>query len=378
MRDAMLVLVKTLVYTFYRRNALGLGVVFFLAAGFLRAGDHIALATAAVTSPLVLAGYLLLWAGYTALATASAFGSIRTYDVLLHWRLFPATKRLWAMVRVQVLLLQPVLVYALFVAWVGWQERQFWAVGVISVAGLAGLAGGLLAYEYALRNPHPPGLWARWTAQVRWRGTTPFGLFWFRDVWANDWLMLLRTKAATCFLWLGVLALYRLDHAPNAYGRTPDYDLRLLGLGTLLLGLGHAALVYRHYQFEQRWLALYRNLPVSTLSRWGRGLGQFAGLLLPELLLLLRNLPPDLTVWQSVSSWIFGLSLLAVVQALLLRTHRPLEQLMPVVFWLLVGYFLLVMYHVPLWLLAGLNLTLSGSLFARVYWQSAPTNPVPD
>lgn len=172
-------------------------------------------------------------------------------------------------------------------------------------------------------------------------------------------------------IWFGILKLYATDHYQINLLRAPDYDLRLLGLGTLLVGLGHATVVYEQYKFEHTWLASYRTLPLPDWQRWLRYAGTFALLLLPELILLLFNLPVDKPAVLSVGAWAFGLSLLSLQHGLLLRVYRTPDRTMTYLYIMLIVYFLLIMFQIPLWLLATVNLLASGWLFKRYYWSSA-------
>jgi hypothetical protein len=364
-------LTKTFVYSFYRQNALGLAVVGLVAGGFMRYEEHSAMAQAAAASPFLLALYGLLWAAYTLLTARFVVHQIGTYDVLLHLRLFPTWRRWGALGLVQAKLLLPVIAYAIFMSreaskvqqpWVGW--------AVLGTLGLL-ITGSLLSYDYALRHPHPVRPWAGWLAGLRRRYHTPYLLFGLRHLLANFATVFWRTKIASSLVWLGILKLYATDHYQINLMRTPDYDLRLIGLGALLVGLGHASVLYELYAFEHQRLALYRNMPVAGWVRWGRYVAQFGLLLLPETVLFLANLPVNEPIWLSVWALVFGLSLMAVQQGLFLRLHRPLGRSLPHLYILLTAYFLLIMFRVPLWALAGLNLLAAAALFRRYYGQSA-------
>jgi hypothetical protein len=364
-------LTKTLVYTFYRQNALGLAVAGLVAGGFMRYEEHSAMAQAAVVSPFLLAQYGLLWAVYTLLTARFVVHQLGTYDVLLHLRLFPNGRRWGALVLVQAKLLLPVIGYGLFVCRIASQTQQAWAIWAV-LGTLVGLvASPLIWYDYALRHPHPVRPWAGWLAGLRRRVYTPYLLFGLRHLLANVATIFWRTKVATSLAWFGILKLYATDHYQINLLRTPDYDLRLIGLGTLLVGLGQAALVYELYSFEHQRLALYRTMPVANGVRWGRYVVQFGLLLLPETALFLGNLPVNEPLWLSAAGLVFGVSLMALQQGLFLRLHRPLARSLPHLYILLTGYFLLIMFRVPLWTLAGLTFAAAWLLFRRYYWQSA-------
>ncbi|RYF72303.1 MAG: hypothetical protein EOO39_12400 [Cytophagaceae bacterium] len=364
-------LAKTLVYPFYRQNAGLLWVAGLLAGGFMRSSDHVALATYAVSSLLVLSIYIAIWLLYALLATRFAVSMVNRYDVLLHLRLFPVISR-WAGLGIaQLLLMGPALGYAWFVGRIAAQEKQVWAIATISGSLLLIWAAGLLWYEYALRHPNPVSRWAAWVNKIRRYVRTPYGLFYLRYLLNEQATLFWRTKLGTGLVWIGILKLYATDHYQINLFRTPDYDLRLIGLGGLLVGLGHATVVYEQYRFEHQWLSIYRNMPVADWRRWAGYVGQFALLLLPEALLLLYHLPADQPMWRTIGAWAFSVSLLSLQQGLLFRVHRTPDRSMTVVYIMLIAYFLFVMFRIPLWGLATANLLASGWLFRRYYWTSA-------
>ncbi|MEZ0486999.1 hypothetical protein [Fibrella aquatica] len=371
MQSTITVLTKTLVYPFYRQNAGLLWMTGLLAGGFMRGDDHIALATYAVSSALVLSLYVAIWLLYTLLATRFAVGMINRYDVLLHLRLFSPIQK-WAGLGIaQLLLMGPAVAYALFVGRIAGQEKQIWAIVAI-ISGLLLLwAAGLSWYEYALRHPNPVSRWMAWVNRLRRYVRTPYSLFYFRHLVNQEATLFWRTKLGTGLVWIGILKLYATDHYRINLFRTPDYDLRLIGLGALLVGLGHATVVYEHYRFEHRWLSIYRNIPVANWRRWAGYVGQFALLLLPEALLLLYHLPVDQPLWRSLGAWVFGVSLLSLQHGLLLRVHRTPDRTMTYLYIMLIVYFLFIMFRIPLWALATFNLLASGWLFKRYYWTSA-------
>ncbi len=370
-RSTIIVLTKTLVYPFYRQNAGLLWLAGLLAGGFMRESDHVALATYAVSSVLVLALYVAIWLLYTLIATRFAVSMISRYDVLLHLRLLRPIQKWTGLGVAQLLLMGPAVAYALFVRRIAVHEGQTWAVFAIIGSLLLLWAAGLSWYEYALRHPNPVSRWAAWVNRLRRYVSTPYGLFYLRYLLNEQATLFWRTKLGTGLVWIGILKLYATDHYRINLFRTPDYDLRLIGLGGLLVGLGHATMIYEHYRFEHRWLPIYRNIPVADWRRWTNYVGQFALLLLPEALLLLYHLPADQPLWRSLGPWAFGVSLLSVQHSLLLRVHRTPDRSMTVVYIMLIAYFLLIMFRIPLWALATANLLASGLLFRRYYWQSA-------
>lgn len=365
MTPVLTILRKVIVNSFYRQNAGLLFVVLLMAGSFMRGQDHIALAEYAVNSPFLLGLYQVLWAAYTLHASRFTVRLFRENEVLYHLRLIPATRRFVSLFITQLLLLQPVLLYTAFVFWISLQTGT-------PLSGLQLLVGTigfcllpLLGYNYSLRHPNP----AYRTAVLRERltrwFTTPPLLFFPRYLLHRQPVLLFLTKGSTILLLLALLWLYPTD----------DYDIRLLALGLLVTALSHSTMLYQLYQFEHEQLVLLRNLPISMSKRILQYAALMALLLLPEALLLVRYQPATLSASNVTSVWTFGHSLLLVQFGLLLPRHRQLDQLLPQVFGLLIGYFFLIMYQCPLWVLSSLNWAggswLIFNYYARSTWETA-------
>lgn len=361
MNHLITVLTKTIVGQFYRQNAGLLAVVFFFAGSFLRSIEHIALAQIASHSLFVLGLYIVIWVVYAFHATRFAIRMIRQYDVLYQLRLIPVKTRLISLYITQLQLLIPVLAYAGFVLAISIQENttQSSILLIISVILISIIP--LSWIEYVLRHPNPESALGSLATKFSHRFTTPYGLFFLRYLVQRQLVLLLLTKAGTVVVILGVLLLYPTD----------DYDIRLLALGVLVAAVGHAALLYQLYQFEHERLALYRNLPISTLQRLLRYVLLVSCIFLPEGIVLIRYAPAELSAVDIASVWTFGHSLLLLQLAMLLKHHRPLDRFLPIIYWVIISGFFLIMYQLPLWGLAMAIWIISGWLTIKYYWQSA-------
>lgn len=354
------VLTKTIVKPFYRQNAGLLAVVFLIAGSFLRAVEHITLAEVAIRTHFVLAIYAGIWALYGFHTTRFAARVLNDETILHHLRLIPRPIQWAVLVFTQLQLLLPVLVYAGFVATLAIKAGLWLSLTAILLTMILLATWPLLWYTYILRHPATErlsGSIGSWFSQ---RFTTPYLLFFLRYLLSRQPVLLFLTKTGTLLVLLGLMALYPTD----------DYDLRLFGLGGLLVALAHITIIYRLYQFEHESLVLYRNLPVSLPQRLFRYMIQTAVLLLPEAILLIRYLPQDQSLWAILSVWAFTHSLVMVQFGLLLRRHRLPDELFPTLFWLLLGGFFTIMYQLPVWLLAMTGWLAASGLFMRYYPRS--------
>ncbi|RRB04594.1 hypothetical protein [Larkinella rosea] len=351
---------KLLVRQFFLQNTGLFLVVLMLSFGFLSSVEHIALATYALHDPAFLAIYVLIWAIYAVYALRFSLQLFQTNDLLQFFRLVPPMKRILMLYLLHLQLLTPVIFYAGFMLWVGSKQQTTLANGlVILVVGLLSLLP-LPFVERALRNPNPEQFTGNLGAWLRQRLSTPYGLFFIRYLFRDQPATLFLSKTGSCLVMIGVLALYPTD----------DYDIRLLSLGMLLSAVFHAGIVFEFYQFEATQLLLLRNLPLSLTRRLLNYIGIVALIISPEAVLLLYNHPGDVSIPDVTGVWAFGLSLLLLQYVTLLSRHHDRDRFMGRLFWPIIGYFLLIMYHLPAWGLSIAGLAVAAILFFRTYYRS--------
>ncbi|GAB3913986.1 hypothetical protein GCM10028803_58720 [Larkinella knui] len=352
---------KLIVRQFYLQNTGLFLVVLMLGFGFLSSTEHIALATYALTDWSFLGAYVVLWVLYTIHSLRFSLQVVQKTDLLQLFRLIPPGKRVVLLYFLHLQLLAPVIGYAGFMIWVGNQQNATAAnTGLVVIVSLLSLLP-LPFVERALRNPNPEQFSGNISAWLRQRFATPYGLFFIRYLFREQPATLLLTKIGSCLGILGVLALYPTD----------DYDIRLLSLGMLLSAALQAGIVFELYQFEANQLLLLRNLPVSIGNRLLGYLKIIALLISPEAVLLIKNHPADVSIPATLFVWLFGLGLVALQYATLLARHRSRDRFMSLLFWPIIGCFLLIMYRLPVWALALAGLAAATLLFIRTYYRSS-------
>ncbi|WP_460637672.1 hypothetical protein [Larkinella harenae] len=335
-------------------------VVLMLGFGFLSSNEHIALAAYAVHDFLFLGGYLILWLLYAAYAIRFSWQLFQTTDLLQLFRLVPTLKRVFLLYLLHLQLLAPVLFYAGFMLWVGNQQDTTVANAVIILAMIILTILPLPFVDYALRHPNPERFTGNLGAWLRQRLTTPYGLFFIRYLFREQPATLLLAKTGSCLLTIGLLAVYPTD----------DYDIRLFTLGMLLAATFHAGLVFELYQFEATQLLLLRNLPIPIRKRWGHYVGIVILCTSPEAILLIYSRPDDLSLLAIIGIWAFELSLLLLQYTSLLTRHTTRDRFLQRLFWPAIGLFLLIMYRLPVWSLAGGGSAVAFFLFIRNYDRS--------
>jgi hypothetical protein len=335
-------LYKLIVGPFYARNAGTFLVIILLAFGFLSAREHKALITAALGSPFLLLLVFVLWGLYT-LKTITYVRQELTAPEHLFLQTFwlvPTTKRWVLWVVVQVALLAPIIAYGGWMIQIAATYRKWDSLGAIASWLFLLVGAGVTAVDYRLRHPNPEGL--------RLPGVTfrlPYVVF-FPIHWLRyEPLSLVLTKVFSGLLLAGVCRLYPTD----------DYDARLLLIGLLLAILGHSQVGRQLSEFEHRYLLLLPNLPLSWKQRFGRYVVMYGLIWLPELLILLRNCPTNVSIYYVVWLWLTGWGWLLLMHSLAYGRSIIADRWLSGIFVAFIGGLLLIMFGLPIgaWLIIG-------------------------
>jgi len=349
------VLYRTLVLPFYVRNAGTFLVVVLLAFGFMRPMDHEALITAALGSPALLTGVILLWLVYTLRTVGFVRKALAAPDHLFlqTFRLVPVRIRwsLWLLLVAQ--LLGPVGGYAVWMLAraVHYQAWGSFAVILLTMAGL--LVVGAAGADHRLRH-HPADSLRLPTLSVR----LPYGLF-FPAYWLrHEPLSLLLTKLLSGLLLVGVCRLYPTD----------DYDERLLLIGLMLALITHSQVARQLSTFEHRYLILLPNMPFTWLDRLRRYTLIYGLIWLPDWLILFKNRPATVGVYYMVWLGLTGWGWLLLMHGLAYGREVSPERWQTAVFWTFILGLLAIMFSVPVgvWLAIGW-LGAAGISFSSAY-----------
>jgi hypothetical protein len=304
----MKVLLRTLVQPYYTRNAGFLGVILYLAFGFMRPMDHHALIAAILTSPFLLALTAGLWGLYTLRATIFVRQLLDEppQRFLLTARLLPRPLRWGGWLLVAIMLLIPVEAYA------GWMVQrgifhQTWVANWIVIGVVTALvAASAGAIDHRIRHPYP----AQTIRFPRPNWTIPYTLFYPAFLLRHRPVAFLLTKAVSLGLLIGVCRLYPTD----------DYDQRLLLIGLMMSVLAYAPICRTFFEFETTWLRVLPNLPFSRFHRLSRYALTYALIWLPELPVLLQNKPQTVSFGYMALLWLTGWGWLMVFHV---RSYRP-------------------------------------------------------
>ncbi|UTA69774.1 hypothetical protein [Emticicia sp. 21SJ11W-3] len=353
---------QTIVKEYYRQNAVFVFAVLMFAFGFLRATEHITIIKNTLRHPSLLALAFAVWALHALKVTLFTLRLLesRQNEFLYHARLYPAIQRFFAFCGLQLSLIQLTFLYALAMVKFGIEEQNWQAVVYIVLFNVFLVVAGAVIYEYRIQRPN--------AAQVRNRAvrsffagyTTPPYLFFIRYLFSKQPVLLLLTKLFACLVLMGVCNLYPTD----------DYDERLMALGGLFAAAGHTVICQQYLEFENRFMSITRNLPLSNWQRLFQfGLSYFI-LLIPELVIVLRNLPHEVNYGFSLILIIFIWSIVCLNHHVQYINGISYDTFMQRVFFVGVLYLLLIMFRVPLFLIALVNTATAVLVFRKHYFRS--------
>ncbi len=320
------ILYKSFIRTFYKQNAgLFAFLVFIMVAAVGRANGvglleyHFTLIRAMLTDNKFLAFVLIAWSLYALkceqFMTDKLRGKNYTFITVLNTR--PASFVFPLMLRVQLILFLPVILYAAICIWIGVMHHWYTNTTMVGLFILIVLLTGAWRYERMIRKNGvirsiplfkldflvSKGLYIRFVLQF---------------IGARLKMLFLAIKIFSCLFVFGML----LNHTNE------DADMRMFLLFYSFGLMGHGVLIYKMRQMEEFSLGFYRGLPVPLSSR----LIQYAALCLilftPELIIIVLMTPLHLDYADTFMLIFFGWGILLLLTSLLfIRLFKPFTYL---------------------------------------------------
>ncbi|AFK04553.1 hypothetical protein Emtol_3424 [Emticicia oligotrophica DSM 17448] len=362
MKSIIRILNLAITKEYYRQNVIFIFAIMMFSFGFLRANEHITIIKLVLKLPSLLLLTFLVWALHTVkitLFTLRMFES-KNNEFLYHISLFPKLKRWTAFAALQFNLVQLTFLYSLWMLKIALEEKQFGAFFLIIAYHIIFIVAGIAAYEYRLQRPNATQVIKQPIQNLLGKFTTPHFLFYIRYLFAKQPVLLLLGKLFSCFMLAGVCNLYPTD----------AYDERLLALGGLFSAAGHSIFTQEFIYFEHQFLSFSRNLPIKTFQRFLNYSITYSIILIPELIVLLRNLPQGISV-------IFIFSLMTFILSMILLNHQTQyinkinnDTYLQRLFFVGILFLLLIMFKIPVILMASVNILLAGFVLNKHFYES--------
>lgn len=353
---------QTIIKEYYRQNAVFVFAVLMFAFGFLRATEHITIIKNALRYPSLLAMAFAVWALHALKVTLFTLRLLESKqnEFLYHARLFPAIKRFGVFCLVQLSLIQLTFLYALAMIKFGIDEQNWLAVVYILLFNVVLVILGAAFYEYRIQRPNAEQVRNKPIQKFFARFRTPSYLFFIRYLFAKQPVLLLLTKLFGCLVLMGICNLYPTD----------DYDERLFALGGLFVAAGHTVICQQYFTFENRFLLIIKNLPLTYIQRLVQYTIAYAIMLLPETIVLLRNLPDGVNYGFAGIVIVFVWSMVYLNHQVQYINGISYDAFMQRLFFTGILLLLLIMFRVPVVVITLVNFFIAILVFRKHYFRS--------
>jgi len=350
------ILIST-VSEFFKQRA-GMFFVFIgILFGFLSGSEHHAFAAFFLTDPFGMLYLFLIWLVYTLLCIHFLLNLWKQpeYVFVYHTRLWSNALRLRRFGIMALGFFQPLLYYGIYMLSIAIQDKLLHRIGpVIPFYVLLSLAV-ILSAEWRIRNPR------LFVNKKQGMGSWQFPRPTSWVFWSLEWLF--REKGVTLLVCKAGAALVTV--CTLIYYSTDTYDLRLPAVGLSLGYLLNIGLSYELFQWESAVWLWSRSLPFSVNARFLRTLLLHMIIILPETLIALRyNM---LTFLELIQLYCLGFSILMLFHVYLYKKNGLLEDTMQAVLLGFIGLTLLILYKIPILIIALVLLVFSYFMYRKWY-----------
>ncbi len=306
---------QSFVKPFYKENAGALvfmfAMMFFVVSTVDGAGlfaYHYSLVTAMLTSRIVLLLVFFIWFLYMRKCVVFVsdviynpqYSFLHIYNNLSKTRLF----RLFLFV--DALLLMPILLYALFIVYVGC-DRHFYLITFVAVLYLLFLCISSSTWHvHVLDSLHKREVFSLQNVTGKLKSSSSYPAILIQYIIDEHKVIWISVKVFTC----GVLYLI-LHHNSSL-----NYDTIIAFLFFNFGIHANSVLLYNIRRFEETYLPFYRSLPITILRRWLQYLLVYFIVLLPEFITIFLLSPTHLYYTDAVSFFLCAYSLLLLINSI--------------------------------------------------------------
>ena len=346
----MKMLLISTVSAFFRQRAGTFLVLLGVLFGFLSAREHHAFALFFLTGSYGMFSLFVIWLVYSMLCAQFLINTwkLPEYTFIFHTRTWPAPVRMRRFAVQALGFLQPILYYGAYLLIIAIQDKllaRLWPVVPFYIVLMLMLA---VTAEWRIRKPvlYVP---VKSRSLFKWPFARPSSWLY----WSMEWLV--RERGIT--LLVGKLGAMLVAAGTMLYYSTGEYDIRMPAVGMSLAYLLNLGLSLELYQWEAEIWLWGRSLPVSVWKRWGRVVAAHLVLIVPETAVVLRS--GALGFAEVAQLYLLGLTTLIVSHLYFYKRSGLPENAMQVFLFGFVGLTLLILYKIPLLLIAGFGLLFS-------------------
>ncbi len=345
------VLQRTFVREFYRLNAMFFLIIIGVAFGFMRDTEHKAIAAFITSSPVWTLVPTVLWSlyGFKICSFNDQVCKTKEMNFIHGLSLLPISTQLLSALRVAFNQFLPAIAYGSFL--IATAVKNNIISSVISLIAVILIQLSVITY-LLYRQIEFTHVEARvsflkdWSDKNFQKSFTQFFTEWLARSQPG---MLVTIKIFACVMIFAVCQLYRYD----------DYDYRLLAMGSLVAFATNLVFTSQFILFENHIFSMMRNLPLPMSKRIFYFFLSMLALCLPELILLTRNFPRQLHIYQLLAIVLFGFSIFLLGYSALLRKNNGLEELSGTIFLSFIALIILILFSIPLLLISAIVLLLA-------------------
>ena len=355
------ILSKVLTTEFYRVNAMFFLVAIGFCFGFMRGIEHIALAGFFVSSLWLVMIPVSVWILYT---IKVIIYNQREVKFERNWFLYslPLTNAFPAYITVVVGQLAPAIVYGIFLSLFTLKEDQFDILAVILFSQITLIIISVWQLYHSLKYPHQQKTTSMPVRRLDQLFAKPIAWIFVEGIVRSQPGMIYVTKIASCLVIYGAAQSYLVD----------QYDARLYLMSACAAFSANLALVFQYQKFEVFDLMIFRSLPISSIKRMSTFAISMAFMCFPEIAILFTNLPTHLSTINYLYAITFGLSWLVAGYGVLYVRKTDFDSFTRVVFFASMGMLLLILFGVPLLIMAGILLAAGTILLNKNYYSFQP------
>jgi hypothetical protein len=352
-------LMKVFVRVFYQENASFFLFVVGVAGGFMRDVEHIALAQFFIGKAYLIAIPASLWVIY-GIKIINFNKTVLTRpenQFLFHLVLFPKAQRWTLTAIVAFFQFIPAILYGVFLILFAAEQNSYEIILVIAASLVLILLCIIKMLNHTLHHSGREtklDLLARLTN----RFVKLYPVFIIEWIGRRYLLVLAVTKIVSCVFLFGVLRLYVSE----------AYDSRLLGMAIVIVTVMGTQLIFEIHRFDNYHFTIIRQLPVLLAKRISYVAVCLVFLSMPETGIIITYFPDNLSFINLITALFFAFSCQFFIYCLMYRKPIDQERLMKVAFIFSVTWILLILFKVPLLLVATLNTGLATYWYNRFYF----------
>ncbi|NOT74025.1 MAG: hypothetical protein HOP08_03785 [Cyclobacteriaceae bacterium] len=355
------VLHRCLTKEFYVANAMFFLLTIGLVAGFMRANEHIALATFFISAPvwtLIPAGFWIAYA-YKINSFNHQECSEKSMRFVHEISLLPTSIQILCTLSVAYAQFVPAITYGLFLVLIAIKNGQVLSAVSVVIA-LITITGTLTILLYRqlgyVQSEAKVSLLKRWFDRKFSKSFIQFFIEWLVR---HKTGMVLVTKIFGCLMLFAICQLYRYD----------TYDYRLLAMGCLIAFGASLAFVFQFVLFENHLFTLMRHLPLSLSLRMIYFIISLGILCLPEITVLTRNFPEQLPIHLLPELIVFCLALFILGYRVLLSKINGFEAFSGKAFLGFMILFVIILFSVPVWFISIALILMAAYRYERAFYE---------